>query len=115
MLGSPYATQELYVLQAISFDLLPLGRCGVLSAFDELAGFDVDAAVPVGVDDMKVAADMVFGTPDVGPDPMVRADGMRKLARHASPRTSRYRAISAHTQVRGRNNFSPIESIDDEV
>jgi hypothetical protein len=75
MLGSPYATQEMYVPRAVGFDLLLLGGRGVLSAFDELAGFDVDTAVPVGVHDVKVRANMVFGTADVCSDPMIRATG----------------------------------------
>jgi hypothetical protein len=99
MFGSPYATQELYVLQAISFDLLLFGGRGVVLAFEVLAGVDVDTAVPVWVNDVKVASGMVFGTPDVGPNPVVRADGMGKLSGHASPRINRYRAISAHAQA----------------
>jgi hypothetical protein len=100
MFGSPYATQELYVLQAISFDLLFFGGRRVVLAFEVLPGIDVNAAVPIRVNDMKVPPGMVFGTPDVRPDRMVRADGMRKLAGHASPRAFGInRAISAHAQV----------------
>jgi len=94
------------VLQAIGFDLLLFGGRGVSSAFDELAGFDVDAAVPVRVHDVKVRADMVFGAADARIDPMIPADGVRKLARHASPHSlNRNRAVSAHLQGSGEKFF----------